>query len=243
ARRRPPARRAERPLPGRPLRVAVPAAGLALRQPGRLHRLADRGRVALRLRAQPDGDDRHRLPLVDRGRDAAGRRGGRVGRCRRGRPARRLPLLPPRRALVRGRDLMAGSAIQVRGVSKRYRLGAGPYLTLRESLAGLVRRGRGDPGGEVWALRDVDLDVDGGEGLGVVGLNGAGKSTLLRILARITEPTAGLSRTRGRVGALLEVGTGFHPELTGRENVYLNGAILGMKRREIQRRFEEIVAF
>ncbi len=138
---------------------------------------------------------------------------------------------------------MAGSAIQVRGVSKRYRLGAGPYLTLRETLAGLVRRGRVDPGGEVWALRDVDLDVDGGEVLGVVGLNGAGKSTLLRILARITEPTAGLSRTRGRVGALLEVGTGFHPELTGRENVYLNGAILGMKRREIQRRFEEIVAF
>jgi len=138
---------------------------------------------------------------------------------------------------------MAGSAIRVEGVSKRYRLGAGPYLTLRETLAGLVRRNGNAGRSEVWALSDVTLDVDEGEVLGIIGLNGAGKSTLLKILSRITEPTAGVSRTRGRVGALLEVGTGFHPELSGRENIYLNGAILGMKRGEIRRRFDEIVDF
>lgn len=138
---------------------------------------------------------------------------------------------------------MSGHAIQVQGVRKRYRLGTGPYLTLRETLAGAVRRSRGPVRGEVWALDDVTLDIDEGEVLGVIGLNGAGKSTLLKILSRITSPTAGVSRTRGRVGALLEVGTGFHPELTGRENVFLNAAILGMKRREITRRFDEIVEF
>jgi ABC-type polysaccharide/polyol phosphate transport system ATPase subunit len=137
---------------------------------------------------------------------------------------------------------MAETAIQVLGVSKRYRLGQGPYLTLRETLSGLVRRPTG-PKEEVWALRDLSFDVNEGEVLGVIGLNGAGKSTLLKILSRITEPTAGLSRTRGRVGALLEVGTGFHPELTGRENIFLNGVILGMRRSEIRRRIDEIVAF
>jgi ABC-type polysaccharide/polyol phosphate transport system ATPase subunit len=137
---------------------------------------------------------------------------------------------------------MAGSAIQVNDVSKRYTLGQGPYLTLRETLAGVVR-GRREPRQEVWALQDLSFDVDEGEVLGVIGLNGAGKSTLLKILARITEPTRGRSRTRGRVGALLEVGTGFHRELTGRENIFLNGVILGMKRREIRRRFDDIVAF
>jgi ABC-type polysaccharide/polyol phosphate transport system ATPase subunit len=137
---------------------------------------------------------------------------------------------------------MAGSAIQVRDVSKRYRLGHGPYLTLRESLAGVVRRNR-DSAQEIWALRDLTFDVDEGEVLGVIGLNGAGKSTLLKILSRITEPTNGSSRTRGRVGALLEVGTGFHPELTGRENIFLNGVILGMSRAEIRGRFDEIVSF
>jgi ABC-2 type transport system ATP-binding protein/lipopolysaccharide transport system ATP-binding protein len=127
-------------------------------------------------------------------------------------------------------------------VSKRYRLGHGPYLTLRESLAGVVRRKR-DTAQEIWALRDLTFDVDEGEVLGVIGLNGAGKSTLLKILSRITEPTSGSSRTRGRVGALLEVGTGFHPELTGRENIFLNGVILGMSRAEIRGRFDEIVDF
>ncbi len=95
----------------------------------------------------------------------------------------------------------------------------------------------------MWALKEIDLFVAEGESVGVIGRNGAGKSTLLKILSRITEPTAGLTRTRGRLAALLEVGTGFHPELTGRENVYLNGAILGMRRREIDKRFDEIITF
>jgi ABC-2 type transport system ATP-binding protein/lipopolysaccharide transport system ATP-binding protein len=138
--------------------------------------------------------------------------------------------------------MAAGTAIQVQGVSKRYRLGQGPYLTLRESLSRLVRKGSVSKE-EVWALRDLSFDVDEGEVLGLIGLNGAGKSTLLKILSRITEPTAGRSRTRGRVGALLEVGTGFHPELTGRENIFLNGVILGLRRSEVTRRLDEIVAF
>jgi ABC-type polysaccharide/polyol phosphate transport system ATPase subunit len=140
---------------------------------------------------------------------------------------------------------MAGNAIEVERLSKRYRLGEhAPGRSLREAIAGSIRglgrRGRRE---ELWSLRDVSFQVPEGQALGVVGRNGAGKSTLLKILARITQPTAGCSRTRGRVATLLEVGTGFHPELTGRENVYLNGAILGMGRRETARRFDEIVAF
>jgi hypothetical protein len=96
---------------------------------------------------------------------------------------------------------------------------------------------------EVWSLRDVDLDVAEGEAVGLLGRNGAGKSTMLKVLTRITDPTSGTVRTRGRVGALLEVGTGFHPELTGRENVYLNGAVLGMARSEIDRQYDAIVDF
>jgi ABC-type polysaccharide/polyol phosphate transport system ATPase subunit len=140
---------------------------------------------------------------------------------------------------------MAVNAIEVEHLSKHYRLGEGrPGGTLREAVAGsLPGRGRRRRGEELWSLRDVSFQVPEGESLGVVGRNGAGKSTLLKILARITQPTTGLSRTRGRVAPLLEVGTGFHPELTGRENVYLNGAILGMSRRDTARRFEEIVAF
>src|SRR5207253_10484882 len=95
----------------------------------------------------------------------------------------------------------------------------------------------------IWALKDVSLEVKRGEVIGVVGRNGAGKSTLLKILSRITKPTKGFAEIHGRVGSLLEVGTGFHPELTGRENIYLNGAILGIKRRDIDRKFDEIVAF
>jgi ABC-type polysaccharide/polyol phosphate transport system ATPase subunit len=136
------------------------------------------------------------------------------------------------------------AAIQVEGVGKRYRVGQrGGYLTLRESLAARFGRRASDDSHDLWALNDVSFEVADGEAVGVIGANGAGKSTLLRILSRITQPTTGVSRTRGRVGSLLEVGTGFHPELTGRENVFLNGAILGMKRREIHSRFDEIVAF
>jgi ABC-type polysaccharide/polyol phosphate transport system ATPase subunit len=140
---------------------------------------------------------------------------------------------------------MPGHSIELQGVGKRYRLGhsATGYATLRESIMSALKRPREAADRELWALRDVDLAVPEGQALGVVGPNGAGKTTLLRILARISEPTTGVSRTRGRVGALLEVGTGFHPELTGRENIFLNGAILGMRRGEIQGRFDAIVSF
>jgi lipopolysaccharide transport system ATP-binding protein len=141
------------------------------------------------------------------------------------------------------------TVIEARGVAKRYRLGEfqAAYGTLRESLvhAGrrLVRRESKHRWPEIWALEDVSFDVAEGEVLGVIGPNGAGKSTLLKVLTRITAPTRGRVEIRGRVGSLLEVGTGFHPELTGRENIYLNGSILGMKRREIQRKLPEIVEF
>jgi ABC-type polysaccharide/polyol phosphate transport system ATPase subunit len=140
------------------------------------------------------------------------------------------------------------NAIEVDHLSKRYFLGEDrPGRSLRESITASIRSfGRGRrrmDREEIWSLRDVTLTVAEGEALGVIGRNGAGKSTLLKILSRITEPTSGLARTRGRVTSLLEVGTGFHPELTGRENVYLNGAILGMNRRDIDRRFDEIVTF
>jgi ABC-type polysaccharide/polyol phosphate transport system ATPase subunit len=141
------------------------------------------------------------------------------------------------------------NAIEIRELSKRYALGErrGASGTLVETLAdltGRVRRGaRSKLPAEIWSLRDIDLDVAAGDTLGVIGRNGAGKTTLLKIVARITEPTMGVSRTRGQIGALLEVGTGFHPELTGRENVYLNGAILGMRRREVDRKLDEIVEF
>ena len=143
---------------------------------------------------------------------------------------------------------MTSNAIEVERLSKRYRLGEDrPGRSLREVLATSARRvaGRAEPRSreELWALRDIDLAVAEGESIGVIGRNGAGKSTLLKILSRITEPTTGVARMRGRVAALLEVGTGFHPELTGRENVYLNGAILGMSRSDITRRFDDIIAF
>jgi lipopolysaccharide transport system ATP-binding protein len=136
-------------------------------------------------------------------------------------------------------------AIQARGLSKRYVLGedAAVYGTIRESLARLIAGRPDESQREIWAVRGLDLDVEQGELLGVVGRNGAGKTTLLKLVSRITEPTSGFVRVRGRVGTLLEVGTGFHPELTGRENVFLNGAILGMQRGEIEARFGEIVEF
>ena len=140
--------------------------------------------------------------------------------------------------------------IKVENISKQYRIGAqeSSFQTLRDSIAGALRnplrkfRAREDAP-TVWALRGVDFEVQPGEVLGLVGSNGAGKSTLLKILSRIVEPTTGRVELYGRVGSLLEVGTGFHPELTGRENVFLNGAMLGMKRAEITRKFDEIVAF
>ena len=146
---------------------------------------------------------------------------------------------------------MGKPIIEVRGLSKRYRLGTLSASTLRDDLDAWWRRTTGRPP-EVekrsdprdhWALRDVSFDVEPGEVLGIVGHNGSGKSTLLKILSRITEPTEGEALLRGRVASLLEVGTGFHPELSGRENIFINGAILGMKQREIAAKFDEIVAF
>jgi lipopolysaccharide transport system ATP-binding protein len=139
-------------------------------------------------------------------------------------------------------------AVRVERIGKRYRLGQRlPYRSLRETLTTAVRgrlRGqRTEQRETIWALRDVSFEVAEGEVIGIIGRNGAGKSTLLKILARITDPTEGRVEVHGRVGSLLEVGTGFHMELTGRENIFLNGAILGMKRAEIQRKFDEIVAF
>jgi lipopolysaccharide transport system ATP-binding protein len=140
-------------------------------------------------------------------------------------------------------------AIEAQALSKRYRIGQmqAAYGTLRDSLSRTAARlvGREDAHArqEIWALRDVSFSIRDGEALGVIGRNGAGKSTLLKVLTRITAPTAGQAIIRGRVGSLLEVGTGFNPELTGRENIFLNGAILGMKRREIQRKLGDIVEF
>jgi lipopolysaccharide transport system ATP-binding protein len=150
---------------------------------------------------------------------------------------------------------MSNTVIRVENLSKRYEIGAKePYGSLRDTLRHMasapLRRMKSafspkndEATPSIWALRDVSFEVKQGEVLGLIGRNGAGKSTLLKILSRITAPTDGSVGVKGRIRSLLEVGTGFHPELTGRENIYLNGAILGMKKSEIERRFDEIVAF
>ncbi len=133
--------------------------------------------------------------------------------------------------------------IKVENLSKLYYLGGGQSNSLRDALASFVKNPKRKAKQEFWALRDVNFSVGDGETLGIIGHNGAGKSTLLKILSRITKPSGGMIEIQGRVGSLLEVGTGFHNELTGRENIFLNGAILGMKRAEIGSKFDEIVAF
>ncbi|MFI5158855.1 MAG: ABC transporter ATP-binding protein, partial [Sphingobacteriales bacterium] len=151
-------------------------------------------------------------------------------------------------------------AITVEGLSKAYQLGDFGTGTISRDVERFIARVRGkeDPylrigeindrtaKGEsdiVWSLKDLNFDIKQGDAVGIIGRNGAGKSTLLKILSRITSPTTGSIKIKGRIASLLEVGTGFHPELSGRENIYLNGAILGMRKSEIKRRFDEIVAF
>ena len=138
---------------------------------------------------------------------------------------------------------MSDVAIRVENISKRYTIGKTSNGSLRETIAGLFSKNGSDTTEEFYALRDVSFEVKRGEAIGIIGKNGAGKSTLLKILSRITEPTTGRIEIDGRVSSLLEVGTGFHPELTGRENVFLNGTILGMSRAEVKRKFDEIIDF
>jgi homopolymeric O-antigen transport system ATP-binding protein len=139
-----------------------------------------------------------------------------------------------------------GAAIEVRGIAKLYERDVIDGRRLWSQVRSRLRLGESQAvqvSRKIWALQDITFDVDEGEVLGVVGANGAGKSTLLKVISRITAPTAGVAKLRGRVASLLEVGTGFHPDLSGRENVYLSGAILGMTREEVRHRFDEIVAF
>ena len=146
---------------------------------------------------------------------------------------------------------MPDFAIRCEYLSKQYRIGSpDSYKTLRDAISTTalapfrrLKNNSRNGHGNVWVLQDVSFQINPGEVVGIIGLNGAGKSTLLKILSRITAPTRGQAEIHGRVGSLLEVGTGFHPELTGRENIYLNGAILGMRKAEIDRKFDEIVAF
>src|SRR5919106_1295851 len=242
----------QRQVPRRESHDPIPRAGVDVLFAGRVP--ADAGPRAVAAGLQPESHGRgHRgLSLVAPGDGHARRARHRSERGGGARRARRWPrLLPADGTRRRGRRLMGDVAIRVENISKAYKITAAKYRhdTLRDQLMDgakslLHPRTRRRSSRDVfWALREVSFEVKRGEVVGIVGHNGAGKSTLLKILSRITEPSAGRAEIYGRVGSLLEVGTGFDHELTGLENIYLSGAILGMKKAEIDRKLDEIIAF